>query len=189
MIPFLLFICVTPLANAGPDWLLALYALPVIGLIYILITRTVADDEMIRTTGLFGPHRVAWSDLDGFEFRGPRWATAVAHDGRRFRLPMVRPRDLPRLAQVSGGRLLLGRDAPTPETAGPDDAAPTEAAAAPDDAAPTAAGGAAITAATEASPTTAGDAATMAAEADTTIGHPVPTQDGAVVSAGPPKAT
>jgi hypothetical protein len=173
VIPFLLFICVTPLANAGYDWLLALYALPVAGLIYILITRTVADDELIRTTGLLGPHRVAWSDLDGFEFRGPRWATAVAQDGRRFRLPMVRPRDLPRLAQVSGGRLLIGRDAPTPETAGPDDAAPTEPAAAAGDAATTG----------------AGDAATTGAETATTTGHIVPSQDEAVANAGPPKAT
>ncbi len=114
VIPFLFFICVTPLANAGPDWLLALYLLPLVGLVYILITRTVADREVIRTTGLLGPRRIAWSDLDGFEFRGPRWAIAVSQDGRRVRLPMVRPRDLPRLAQVSGGRLLLGDDAPQP---------------------------------------------------------------------------
>jgi hypothetical protein len=34
---------------------------------------------------------------------------------------MVRPRDLPRLAQVSGGRLLLGRDAPPgPDAEQPD---------------------------------------------------------------------
>ncbi len=124
VIPFLFFICVTPLANAGPDWLLALYALPVVGLIYILITRTVADREVIRTTGLLGPRRIAWSDLDGFEFRGPRWAIAVANSGRRVRLPMVRPRDLPRLAQVSGGRLLLGADAPAPAEA-PESVPPT----------------------------------------------------------------
>ncbi len=140
MIPFLFFICVTPLANAGPDWLLALYLLPVVGLVYILITRTVADREVIRTTGLLGARHIAWSDLDGFEFRGPRWAIAIAQDGRRLRLPMVRPRDLPRLAQVSGGRLLLGSDAPTaePDTAGPDTAGPDTAG--PDTAGPDTAG-------------------------------------------------
>ena len=174
MIPFLLFICVTPLANAGTDWLLALYALPVVGLIYILITRTVADDELIRTTGLLGPHRVAWSDLDGFEFRGPRWATAVAQDGRRFRLPMVRPRDLPRLAQVSGGRLLIGRDAPKPGTSGPDDAAaPAESVPAPG----------------EATTTGPGDAATTSAAAGMPMAPTLPAQDEAAVNAGPSKAT
>ena len=124
LIPFLLFVCVTPLANAGADFLLALYVFPVVGLAYILLTRTVADSEVIRTTGLLGGRRVAWADLDGLEFHGPRWAIAVATDGRRFRLPMVRPRDLPRLAQVSGGRLLLGRDAPVQADAAdvPDDA-------------------------------------------------------------------
>ncbi|MET3803821.1 hypothetical protein ABIB25_000807 [Nakamurella sp. UYEF19] len=112
LIPFLLFIAVTPLANAGSDLFLAFYLLPLGGLVYILTTRTVADTTRITTTGLFGIRRINWSDLDGFEFRGPRWATAVALDGRRMRLPMVRPRDMPRLARVSGGRLLLGKDAP-----------------------------------------------------------------------------
>lgn len=125
IIPFLLFVCVTPLANAGADFWLALYVFPAVGLAYILLTRTVADAEAIRTTGLLGGRRIAWADLDGLEFHGPRWAIAVGTSGRRFRLPMVRPRDLPRLAQVSGGRLLLGRDAP----AEPDDDPSTE----PDD--------------------------------------------------------
>lgn len=112
LIPFLFFIAVTPLANAGSGLYLAFYLLPLGGLIYILITRTVADTSAITTTGLTGIKRISWTDLDGFEFRGPRWATAVALDGRRMRLPMVRPRDMPRLARVSGGRLLLGKDAP-----------------------------------------------------------------------------
>ncbi len=55
--------------------------------------------------------QIAWADLDGFEFQGQRWAIAVTLDGRRIRLPMVRPRDLRRLAEVSGGRLYLGADA------------------------------------------------------------------------------
>ncbi len=115
VIPFLAFVCVTPLANAGAAFWLALYIIPVLALVYILITRTVADTTVIRTTGLFGARRIAWSDLDGFEFRGPRWAIAVGLDGRRVRLPMVRPRDLPRLADVSGGRLLIGTDPAAPE--------------------------------------------------------------------------
>ena len=118
LIPFLLFVCVTPLATVGAAFWLALYLLPIVGLAYVLFTRTVADAEVIRTTGLLGGRRIPWSELDGLEFHGPRWAIAVGTGGRRFRLPMVRPRDLPRLAQVSGGRLLLGRDAPVEPEAG-----------------------------------------------------------------------
>ena len=117
IIPFLLFICVTPLATVGAKVFLVLYLLPAGGLAYILLTRTIADAGLIRTTGLLGGHRITWADLDGLEFHGPRWAIAVGTDGKRLRLPMVRPRDLPRLARVSGGRLLLGADAPTPADA------------------------------------------------------------------------
>lgn len=112
LIPFLLFVCVTPLANAGANFWLALYVLPLLGLLYVLLTRTVADAQLIRTTGLLGGRRIPWSELDGFEFRGQRWGVAVTLDGRRSRLPMVRPRDLPRLASMSGGRLLLEPPAP-----------------------------------------------------------------------------
>jgi hypothetical protein len=133
LIPFLFFIAVTPLANGGSKFLLALYLLPLVGLIYILITRTVADDSQISTSGLLGTRRIRWAELDGLEFHGPRWAIAVALDGRRIRLPMVRPRDLPRLAAVSGGRLLLGKDAPVIEEPVPDEPAEAPDAAAPDD--------------------------------------------------------
>lgn len=112
LIPFLAFVCITPLANAGAPVFLAFYLLPVVGLAYILITRTVADSTSIRALGLQGIRRIAWSDLDGLEFHGSRWATAVRLDGRRIRLPMIRPRDMHRLAAVSGGRLLIGKDAP-----------------------------------------------------------------------------
>ena len=137
LIPFLLFICVTPLATFGSKPWLALYVVPVVGLAYILVTRTVADAQVIRTTGLLGGRRIPWAEVDGLEFHGPRWAIAVATSGRRFRLPMVRPRDLPRLAQVSGGRLLLGRDAPAEPDS--DEAAVTVAAPDADEAAVTAA--------------------------------------------------
>ncbi len=104
LIPVVLAIFATPLATVGGGWIW-LYALPVLVLVYVLITRTVADPAGIRTSGITGPHRLAWIEMDGLEFSGSRWAVAVAHDGRRLRLPMVRPRDLPRLAAVSGGSL------------------------------------------------------------------------------------
>lgn len=109
-IPIGLFVFATPLASASV-WTVALYLLPIYGLIYVLVTRTVADDRMIVARTPISRRRIAWADLDGFEFQGQRWAIAVTLDGKRIRLPMVRPRDLRRLAEVSGGRLYLGEDA------------------------------------------------------------------------------
>ncbi len=110
-IPLLVLVLVTPLATAGSSWFRALFLLPAIALAYILLTATIADGRQIRTTGLRGGRKFTWAELNGFEFHGQRWATAVGLDGSRVRLPMVRPRDLPRLAAVSGGRLTLGPDA------------------------------------------------------------------------------
>jgi hypothetical protein len=117
LIPVVLAVFATPLATVGGGWIW-LYALPVLVLIYVLVTRTVADPGGVRTSGITGVHRLAWADMDGLEFSGSRWAVAVAHDGRRLRLPMVRPRDLPRLAAVSGGSLRFDLPAdPRPEPA------------------------------------------------------------------------
>lgn len=109
-IPIGLFVFATPLASASV-WTVALYLLPIYGLVYVLLTRTVADDRTITALTPISRRRIAWADLDGFEFQGQRWAIAVTLDGKRIRLPMVRPRDLRRLAEVSGGRLYLGEDA------------------------------------------------------------------------------
>jgi hypothetical protein len=116
LIPVVLAVFATPLATVGGGWIW-LYLLPVLALIYVLITRTVADPTGVRTSGITGLHRLAWAEMDGLEFSGSRWAVAVAHDGRRLRLPMVRPRDLPRLAAVSGGSLWL--DPPAEPTSTP----------------------------------------------------------------------
>jgi hypothetical protein len=109
-IPLGLFVFATPLAAASV-WTLPLYLLPVYGLFWVLVTRTVADDRTIEAHLPLRTRRIPWADLDGFEFQGPRWAIAVTQEGKRIRLPMVRPRDLRRLAEVSGGRLYLGEDA------------------------------------------------------------------------------
>ena len=103
LIPLVLAIFATPLATVGGAWIW-LYVLPVLVLIYVVITRTVADPSGVRTSGITGVHRLAWTELDGLEFSGSRWAVAVAHDGRRLRLPMVRPRDLPGWPRYPAGR-------------------------------------------------------------------------------------
>lgn len=118
-IPALVFLITTPLATALPI-LNLLFLLPIVALIYVLWTRTVVDAHHLTVFSLRGRRRLPWAELDGLEFRGPRWATAITMSGKRFRLPMIRPRDLPRLASVSGGRLLLGADSPAMRPVNPD---------------------------------------------------------------------
>ncbi len=110
-VPALLFFCITPLATAGP-WFGVLFAVPVGALLWILVTRTSATATGVTAHRVLGAKRMAWPDLDRLEFTDSRWAIAVGTDGRRLRLPMVRPRDIPLLTSVAGGGLLLGADAP-----------------------------------------------------------------------------
>jgi len=129
-LPILLLFCITPLATGAPWWGV-LFAVPVGALVWVVITRTTATSVGVTAHGLLGSKRMAWTDMDGLEFRDSRWAIAVGTDGRRLRLPMVRPRDLPLLTSVSGGSLLLGDDAADADA---DDAAePAEGASEPND--------------------------------------------------------
>lgn len=125
-LPILLLFCITPLATGAPWWGV-LFAVPVGALVWVVITRTTATPVGVTAHGLLGSKRMAWTDMDGLEFRDSRWAIAVGTDGRRLRLPMVRPRDLPLLTSVSGGSLLLGDDAADADA----DAEPAEGAGEP----------------------------------------------------------
>ncbi len=79
--------------------------MPVVALVWVVITRTTATGTRLTTYGLLGRRRMDWTDLDQLEVRDSRWVVAVGNDGRRLRLPMVRPHDLRRLIAVSGGSL------------------------------------------------------------------------------------
>ena len=125
-VPVMLLFLITPLATAGPWWGL-FFAVPVGAMAWVLITRTTATSTGVTAHGLLGSRKMAWSQMDGLEFRGPRWAIAIGQDGKRLRLPMVRPRDLPRLAAVSGGSLNLEPPvAAEPPTAAGPAVAPTQ---------------------------------------------------------------
>jgi hypothetical protein len=107
-VPVLLFVCITPLATADGTWWV-LYIVPVLGFAWVLITHTTATADRMTTYGLLGTRTMTWKELDQLELPDARWAIAVAQDGRRLRLPMVRPRDIPTLVAVSGGSLRLGK--------------------------------------------------------------------------------
>ncbi len=112
LFPALLMFCVTPLATSGGAWAVV-FVIPVLALAWVVVTRTKATSDGVTAYGLLGAKRMPWTDLAGLEFNDARWAIAVGLDGSRVRLPMVRPRDLPRLVAVSGGSLRLGPDAPS----------------------------------------------------------------------------
>lgn len=132
LLPVLAAFCLGPIATVNVWWSLLLLVPVLIG-VAVLLTRTVVDGQAISVHGLRPTRRLRWEELDRLEFSGPRWAVAVGTDERRIRLPMVRPRDLPVLAAVSGGYLTF--------TAPPEPGSADEPAAAdtPDGETPTAA--------------------------------------------------
>lgn len=139
LLPILAAFCLGPVATVNVWWAL-LFVVPVLIGVAVLLTRTEVDGEAITVHGLRPKRRLPWPELDRLEFSGPRWAVAVGTDERRIRLPMVRPRDLPVLAAVSGGYLTFTAppepgsedgpaDADTPDGETP--SAPTPTAATP----------------------------------------------------------
>lgn len=102
LFPALLAVCVIPLAGVGGWWNL-MYLVPVAGLAWILLTHTSADAEGVRVSGLLRRRTLPWSSIDRLELDGQRWVVAVERTGRRTRMPMVLTRDLPQLAEASGG--------------------------------------------------------------------------------------
>jgi hypothetical protein len=90
------------MAGVGGWWNL-MYLIPVLGLVWILVTNTKADQRGVRVSGLLTRRSIGWDRLSRLELDGPRWVVAVDTSGRRTRMPMVLTRDLPRLAAASGG--------------------------------------------------------------------------------------
>ncbi|SDC00281.1 PH domain-containing protein [Geodermatophilus telluris] len=99
-----LAVCVLPLAAATP-WTALVLVVPVLAAVWVLRVGVDVDDEGITTHTLGPSRRVAWSDLAGIRVgRGAR-LRLVTRGGSEVRLPVLRARDLPRLAAVSGGRI------------------------------------------------------------------------------------
>lgn len=96
--------CITPVALTAPVMTL-LYLVP-LGLIgWIMRTRTTVDAETVVARGALRTRRVTWSDITALRLRTRSRVSAVLASGAELPLPAVHVRDLPLLAQVSGGRL------------------------------------------------------------------------------------
>src|ERR687886_2844293 len=99
-----LVICVLPLALAT-SWTPVLLLVPVLAAAYVLRAGVDVGDGGVTVHSLAGSRAVPWDDVAGIRVgeRGDLWLGTVR--GTELRLPVLRARDLPWLATVSGGRL------------------------------------------------------------------------------------
>ena len=98
------FVCVLPLATVHV-WTLVFLVLPVTAAVVVLRTGVDVDDAGITVRSAVGRRRVGWGELAGVRVgrRNDLWL--VTRQGTEVRLPVLRTRDLPRLAALSGGRI------------------------------------------------------------------------------------
>jgi hypothetical protein len=99
-----LAICVVPVAAATP-WLLLLLVIPAAVAAWVFRVGVDVGEDGMTVRSLAGARSVPWSELDGIRVaeRGDLWL--VTTGGTEVRLPVLRARDLPRLSQLSGGRI------------------------------------------------------------------------------------
>jgi hypothetical protein len=101
---FGLIVCMTPVAFGAPG-LQVLYLVPLALTVWLVRTRTVVGSETMVAYRVWDSRQVTWSDLAGLRIDDRSRVWAVLRGGDEVRLPMVRARDLPVLAAISGGRL------------------------------------------------------------------------------------
>ena len=99
-----LAVCVLPLAVAA-SWTLVFLLVPVLAAAYVLRVGVDVGDDGVTVRSVAGSRSVPWDDVAGIRVgeRGDLWL--VTARGTELRLPVLRARDLPRLAGVSGGRI------------------------------------------------------------------------------------
>jgi hypothetical protein len=95
---------VLPVATATP-WLLLLLVVPAALAAWVFRVGVDVGDGGVTVRSLVGARTVPWSELSGIRVgdRGDLWL--VTTGGTEVRLPVLRARDLPRLAALSGGRI------------------------------------------------------------------------------------
>jgi hypothetical protein len=99
-----LFLCAVPLAFAAP-WAPVVLLVPLLAGAWVLRVGVDVGEDAITARSLAGARRVPWPELTGIRVgpRGELWLVTTA--GTEVRLPVLRARDLPRLAALSGGRI------------------------------------------------------------------------------------
>jgi hypothetical protein len=100
----LLALCAVPLAFAAP-WTPVLLLVPVAVAVWVLRAGLDIAGDGLTVRTLAGQRLVRWDELAGIRVarRGDLWL--VTTRGTEVHVPVMRARDLPRLAELSGGRI------------------------------------------------------------------------------------
>jgi hypothetical protein len=99
-----LVVCAIPLAASGP-WGPLVLLIPAAVAAWVLRVGVDVGESGVTAQSLFGRRRVPWSELAGIRVAGRGELWLVTTGGTEVRLPVMRARDLPRLAALSGGRI------------------------------------------------------------------------------------
>jgi Bacterial PH domain len=109
----LLALCLLPVALYSPLALLVLLV-PLVLALWVLRVGVTMSDDGVRVQSLVGGRSVPWAEVAGIRVGRDRRLSLVTTRSTEIRLPVLRARDLPRLAALSGGRI----DVPAPPAAG-----------------------------------------------------------------------
>ena len=110
LLPVVLFaLCLLPVALYSP-WALLVLLVPALVALWVLRVGVTVGDDAVVVQSLVGRRSVPWADVAGIRVGtgGRLWLVTTRRT--EVRLPVLRARDLPRLAAVSGGRI----DVPAP---------------------------------------------------------------------------
>jgi hypothetical protein len=108
-----LALCVLPLATVT-TWTLVLLLVPLVVAAWVLRTGVDIADDGLTVRSLAGRRSVPWTEVAGIRVTSGGELRLVTTRSTEVRLPVMRARDLPRLAALSGGRI----DVPPPPRAG-----------------------------------------------------------------------
>lgn len=97
-------ICVIPLASSRA-WLAALWILPIAAAAWVLRTGVDVDPDGMTVRAVAGRRRLSWDEIAGLAADRQGRLSAVLRAGGAVRLPVLRARHLPLLAEASGGRV------------------------------------------------------------------------------------
>ncbi|MCW2539134.1 MAG: hypothetical protein JWN95_859 [Frankiales bacterium] len=96
-------LCATAIVR-GPIQAL-IYLIPLAGVVYIVRTATIVDEDGLRARAVFGEQAVSWSELTGLRLADSGAVYAVDDAGSQLRLPCVRSTKLEPLIRAADGRI------------------------------------------------------------------------------------
>jgi lysylphosphatidylglycerol synthetase-like protein (DUF2156 family) len=101
-----LAVCAIPRAF-GAAWTLVVLLIPAAVAAWVLRVGVDIGDDGITVRSLAGQRRVPWSELAGIRVAEDHRLWLVTTHGTEVRVPVMRARELPRLAELSGGRIAV----------------------------------------------------------------------------------